>query len=719
MTAVVEAPSEDTRRPLDFNETLSQPMEPQVGGSFESDGKHPQFDSARGNQLSHWGTPQTTRKRAPPMSQARYADLRAMLIGRREQRDATHASMKRDTASCTAAAEAIERDALPRALCDWTESYEWLRTTVDRFPEVKSYLLSENGDSPVLLPKSDSAALQQGSPSAAAKSLRPVLDAIERMEVRRTELSNVQALERTLQLTRDRADLRLRGFDDERLALEQVLSTALTDVKAHRRRQEQLERELAELPSADMLDAEAVALRSAAAASLQVVEERQSALTASEAELEAQRSHLRCLSESFRELDAQTHDLMIENLWNLEEPQRRHSLECDEDSCRLLLLRKVADILIATEQCKADQLLEKHSTQLSELQRLTAAVAEGRESTAQERLQELKRERDYVVAEVRELNSSMSDIEQDIQDLVAAMPLTIDLADAQALSTAKANVQALELVLERRRDALAVASLAEEERRVIQHWLQSESSVGVPSLFAHVDGAHDVLVNYRTLSSQCVKLGNELSVVHAQQREQQEFTSLGLLHNLEDEVAQAADYILQLERDAEMLSAEVADLLSREKESCEERERLSAKEALALAEVDVLREEELQYTSEAALLRRKLRQLEDDARRFREEEASHQAERHRRYLRSLGVLDSNTSDMDDMPHEEIPPSKPHSARPNRSRQEVLSNPSTCITVSTLPQSRPWVEEAVPKPSRGPRWWWLWGSGDASSRGGTV
>jgi hypothetical protein len=705
---------EGTRRPLDFNET--QPMElgtaaDDIAEVVPVKGSNAFESPARGHADAHSSTvdaPHTTRKRPPPMSLDRYSQLRSMLMNRRQQRIQAHDAIVRDTEQCNATSEDIEGVALPQALSMWVDSYDTLQATLERSPAVKSCLASSLCDSPVGLAGKSSVSLQNGSPSAAAKSLKPVLEAIDRIEARRVEFSNVQALERKLQLAQDQAALRLQSFHDERMIMEHQLQSAQTETRQQCRRKEQIQTDLQEMTDEAAM-AEELNAASAALTHLQFTADSHRNAAAS-----AERSHadsmatIAGLADKCTELLQQIHAVMRDTLLSEDEPQCRRGIEKEAASSRQELLSEMMRTTVSLSRKKADQSFERLSTQLSELQRLSSGEASF--APAAERLAELKKEREHAAAEIRELNHFMHELDEAIADLSSSLPsgssVETEVTEGD-VRVAIANVRALEIILERRREQLDTAAASEGERREISDWLQ-ETNAPIPAIFNEADGAADHLVRYRTLQRQCVLLASELSSVHTQQREQQEFTSLGLYHSLEEDVAEAKAKVASLDQDEASLIAGVAEALRKENLTDRAREAVVQEESVANAEIDALRDEELQLVAETASMQTRLQALQADEAALQEEERVHQAERHRRYLMSLGVLGHSNigapANDQQVPAAAASPQLPR--RPIRSRQEVLAG----ATVITVNPSTP--HAAVPQrpfSNSDSRWWWPWSS----------
>ncbi|CUG83831.1 Hypothetical protein, putative [Bodo saltans] len=721
--------SEETRRPLDFNETLPMEIDNATAQADHSEEWHkadgvPTSPSQGAASRHHTlpeaaGTPSTTRKRAPPMSLDRYAQLRSMLLNRRQQRNQSHDAILRDTELCNAASHAIEADALPHALSRWSDRYDTLLSALERSPATKSFLTSRTGGSPVGLPKS-SAALQDSSPSAVSKSLKPMLDAIDRFEVRRVEYSNVQSLERKLHLAQDQAALRLQSFHDEKLMMEHQLQSVQTETRQHHRRKDQIEGDLIDMQSEETLTEE-LRNSSATLAQLQTTLETHSAATALAKSTHA--SNLTALTEltgRCTELQKELQHVMRVTVLDEEEPRSRGRLEAEAAAARQELVTGMLRAAVSVSQMRADQTFERLSTQLSELQRLSSC--EQLLPPAGERLAGLRKEREHAAAEIRELNSAMHELDEAIADLATSLPDGVVEAQVSEdeVRIASANVRALELILERRRDVLDAASASEEERREINSWLQG-GSAPIPVMFAEVEGAADHLNRYRTLQRQCLLLGNELSSVHTQQREQQEFTSLGLYHTLEDDVADAKEAVQALDDDETSLTVSVEDTLRKETLTNEARVAIVQEESTASAEVDALRDEELSVLAEVASLRVRLLGLQSDESSLVEEERAHQAERHRRYLMSLGVLSSSAQGApSNDQHAPIVRASVVPRRQLRSREEVLAGASVITVLPSTSHILP-PQQRTSTSTGGGSWWWPWSSrGNAPPRpsGGT-
>jgi hypothetical protein len=706
---------EGTRRPLDFNET--QPMElgtavDDITEVFPFNGAKVFASPTRGQADAHSSNadanaPHTTRKRPPPMSLDRYSQLRSMLMNRRQQRIQAHDAIVRDTEQCNATSEDIEGAALPQALSTWADSYDTLQATLERSPAVKSCLASSWCDSPVGLSGKSSVSLQNGSPSAAAKSLKPVLEAIDRIEARRVEFSNVQALERKLQLAQDQAALRLQSFHDERMIMEHQLQSAQTETRQQRRRKEQIQTDLEEMTDEAAMTEE-LNTASAALTRLQfTAESHRNAAAFAERSRADSVATIAGIADKCTELLQQIHAVMRDTLLNEDEPQCRRGVEMEAASSRQELLSEIMRTTVSLSRKKADQSFERLSTQLSELQRLSSGEASL--APAAERLAELKKEREHAAAEIRELNHSMHELDEAIADLSSSLPsgsAETEVTEGD-VRVAIANVRALELILERRREQLDTAAASEGERREINDWLR-ETNAPIPAIFNEVVGA-DHLVRYRTLQRQCVLLASELSSVHTQQREQQEFTSLGLYHSLEEDVAEAKAKVASLDQDEASLTADVAEALRKEDLTDRAREAVVQEESIANAEIDALRDEELQLLAETASMQTRLQALQADEAALQEEERVHQAERHRRYLMSLGVLGHSNvgapANDQQVPAAAASPQLPR--RPIRSRQEVLAGGATVITVN--PSTPHAAVPQRPLSNSDSRWWWPWSS----------
>jgi hypothetical protein len=743
MTAV--ANERGTRRPLDFNETLSQPMDYATDASPLEDMAHLKHAGAAERELTNehriqsnvpcsmltaCGTPPTTRKRMPPMPQEKYRALRTMLMSRREQREASQLSMVDDTERCKHVADKLECEELSRAQSEWEDQYEWLRTCLEGSPATKSYLMRSTGGSSPGLEQSGSA-LQQGSPSVAARSLRPVLEAINNVEKRRVEFLKVQALEKDLLLARDRMRIRSEGFVDERIGLEQELMNVKAETKKYMRQEEQIREELACLPQEEVLEAQRKSLSDALTASQELIANRREEQRRREEQMSSTRDQLRNAHAVCSQLESELRECLLRSIVLSEEPQTRCDVEADEARCVSAIVHQRMQDSIIMERRSAAHRLERVSTQLEELQRLTGGI-DGSFPSAEEVVQRLRKEREHAVAEVREINSEMVEMEGAIEEICSdntfVLPHTTSNFQAE-LETAKANLRAMELVLERRRTALDEASSLEEERRVIFMWLTSdEHGVSVPQMFADIDGARDTLATYRTLQRQCVLLGQELANVHAQQQEQDDFTSLGLYHRLESEVADVDEGLVRLDSEERALTTEVEALKAREIQTCDARNVMMKQQDDAAQEVDLLRNEETNALTEIAALRNRLHVLHHDSCAFQQEESAHQEERQRRYLMRLGVIPRGSSSLpndnaDTRAREEPSARRAGGGRERtlRSRQEILleHNLQDRITVVTTHHAASTGAPVAKAAEVRPSWWWPWRSRDMYTHGGTI